>query len=463
MVKSTTTITYKMYEQRANGLTPVHLFKRLTGNNKFLLESSCDDQRKGRYSFIGVNPYMTIIGDQQTTTVYKENDESSPTIHDQHILDYMKNNLPKFDIDCPLPFYGGAIGYIGYDTIRHYEPIGEELPNDLNMPHSHLMVYEDVIVFNHATNTIYLITINVDQQPESQLDRRLEKLKHVLKTNSEKIDTTIDPIHFQSDQTKSSFVHQVKKAQQFIMKGDVQQVVISQRFQGNFFGDPFTFYEKLRRANPSPYMFYIDFSDYIILGSSPESLIRTIGRKVITNPIAGTKPRGKTEKEDQQMMEELRSDSKETSEHKMLVELNKQELLRICDPNSITMPTYMSIETYQHVMHLVTELTGTLASSYTSIDALIACLPAGTVSGSPKTRAMQIINQLEAHMRGVYGGAIGYINVNGDLNMALAIRCLIIKNNVAYLQVGAGIVEDSNPEDEYDETLHKARALMDIK
>lgn len=461
MTTPSTTITHKTLEFTANDLTPVQIFKRLTGKNKFLLESACDYQPKGNYSFIGVQPYQTIIGDEDTTTVIDRH-ASSSTVYDQHILSYIKKQLPVIDIDIPLPFYGGAIGYIGYDAIRHFEPIGNDLVNDLEMPHSHLMVYQDVIVFNHAANTITLVTINVDEQPEFILDQRLKKLKKVFTSTPEEEEMSSTSIQFEPEQTKLQFLDQVSKAQQLINNGHVKQVVISQRFKGPITGDPLIFYEKLRRANPSPYMFYIDFSDYIILGSSPESLIQSVGTKVITNPIAGTRPRGKTPTEDQQLMDELRNDPKEVAEHDMLVELNKHELLRVCDQKSVTMPKHMAVEKYQHVMHLVTEIHGILTSPYTGIDALLACLPAGTVSGVPKKQAMQIINTLESHARGVYGGAVGYINFNGDLNMALAIRSLIIKNSVAYLQSGAGIVKDSRPEDEYEETLQKAKALMNV-
>src|SRR5699024_494270 len=224
-------------------------------------------------------------------------------------------------------------------------------------------------------------------------------------------------------------------------------------------GDPFSYYRKLRFANPSPYMFYVDFDDYLIIGTSPESLIQTTGKQIVTNPIAGTRHRGKTDAEDRLLMDELLADQKEIAEHQMLVNLSRKDLEQVCEIDSITIPTYMQIEKYQHVMHIVTEVHGTLKPNKSSIDALIATLPAGTVSGTPKIRAMQIINELEDYKRGIYGGGIGFISFTHDLNLALAIRSIIIKNKTAYLQTGAGIVFDSDPDAEFAETLHKARSL----
>lgn len=226
--------------------------------------------------------------------------------------------------------------------------------------------------------------------------------------------------------------------------------------------DPFQFYRKLRNANPSPYMFYIDFDEYVLLGASPESLIKTIGSQVITNPIAGTRPRGNTQLEDSYYEKELLEDEKELAEHRMLVDLSRNDIGRVCEPGSITIPKYMVIEKYQHVMHIVSEVKGMMKPEFTGIDALKVCLPAGTVSGAPKIRAMQIINELEKQKRGVYAGAIGYINVNGNMDFALAIRTLVIKDGVAYLQAGAGIVHDSIPENEYIETLNKAKSLLEV-
>jgi anthranilate synthase component I len=370
------------------------------------------------------------------------------------------------EIDLPLPFFGGAVGYIGYDSIRQFEDIGNPLPDELDMPDVHFMIYKDVIVFDHTNNDIYLIAVNTDNQAENILDARIEKLKESLIIYENQIDIDFESIHFEPETTEESFKKKVNIAKEHIKQGDIFQVVLSQRMTAKIHEHPsfpFSFYRSLRKANPSPYMFYIDFEDYLILGASPESLVQTTGKEIVTNPIAGTRPRGKTAAEDESLKNELLSDEKEIAEHRMLVDLSRNDIGRVCEINSITIPTYMKVEKYQHVMHIVSEVKGRLKENLTGIDALITCLPAGTVSGAPKIRAMQIINRLEEKKRGAYGGGIGYINFNHDLNIALTIRSLIIKNNIAHIQAGAGIVFDSVPENEYQETLNKARSLMEVQ
>ena len=454
-------LPYKLIRKNADTLTPIGIFKRLTGERKFLLESSFEHEKKGKYSYIGSDPYLEIIGyDNVTKIVNHENGKT--TTCQQKPLQYFQENFPQIDLDLPLPFTGGAIGYIGYDTIRQYEQIGNELPDELDMPDVHLMIYKSLIIYEHRNESVTLITINLDQQPELILDQRLDTLLHALQSEidlQELDDTNVD---FQADMTKQEFKDKVKRAKQFIQQGEALQIVVSKRMKTEITGDPFAYYRKLRITNPSPYMFYIDFGEYLIVGSSPESLVQTTGNHVVTNPIAGTRPRGKTDNEDAKLMEELLADDKEIAEHKMLVDLSRSDLGSVCEIGSITIPTYMNIEKYQHVMHIVSEVHGQLKQDLTSIDALIACMPAGTVSGAPKIRAMQIINELEDTKRGFYGGGIGYIGFNHDLNMALAIRSLVIKGGYAYLQTGAGIVHDSDLEAEFQETLHKAKSLMEV-
>lgn len=453
------TVPYKFKKQIADTLTPVGIFRRLKGEKKFLLESSFQHERKGKYSFIGVDPYLEVIGYGATTTIINHEEDTSETLQID-ALQYIQKHFPKIDTDLPLPFYGGAIGYVGYDTIRQFEAIGEDLPDELNMPDTHLMIYKNVYVFDHANEIIYLIAMNPDQEVEKVLEERLRHLESQLGNEPNKTEHELTDVQFQPEMTEEVFKEKVVKAKQLIQNGEIEQVVLSQRMKAAFDGDPFSFYRKLRNANPSPYMFYIEFTDYLVLGASPESLIQTTGEEIVTNPIAGTRPRGSTGAEDEVLMNDLLSDEKEISEHQMLVDLSKKDLDRVSEIGSVTVPSYMAIEKYQYVMHIVSEVQGKLKTHLTSMDALIACLPAGTVSGAPKTRAMQIINEFETKKRGVYGGGIGYINFNHDLNMALAIRSLVIKNKEAYLQAGAGIVNDSIPEKEFAETLHKAKALM---
>ncbi|MGE8207608.1 anthranilate synthase component I [Heyndrickxia sp. NPDC080065] len=456
-------LDYKISKLNADMLTPVAVFNRLKGKKKFLLESSLKHDENGRYSFIGMNPYMEFIAEGDQVSIIKEKNEVILSERGQP-LEILKKYFPNSEqVPLDFPFFGGAIGFIGYDAIRQYENIGASLADEIQMPDLHFMFYEDVIIFDHRTQLIYLISLKVDNSHnEQELGERIEELKKLI-TNGEKV-TELDTsaISFKPLIEKEEFIKKVEEAKRCIRKGDIFQIVLSQRMKGRFDSDPFHFYRRLRNANPSPYMFYIDFDDYVLLGASPESLIKTKGKQLITNPIAGTRPRGNTKAEDVHYEKEMLEDEKELAEHKMLVDLSRNDAGRVCEPGSITIPKYMAVERYQHVMHIVSEVQGTLKQEYTGIDALIACLPAGTVSGAPKIRAMQIINELEKQKRGVYAGAIGYININGDLDFALAIRTLVIKESVAYLQAGAGIVFDSDPENEYIETLNKAKSLLEV-
>lgn len=455
---------YKLAKLNADMLTPIAVFNRISGKKKFLLESSIKHEGSGRFSFIGANPYREFIGDKDQLTMcsgdeIKRMEKGKP-------LEMLKKYLPKFDqLQLDFPFFGGAIGFIGYDAIRQYEHIGADLEDDLHLPDIHFMLYQDIIIFDHKAQLIYLISLNLDgSRKEQELEQRVEEMKLAITKNESNQVYEIDPVSlsFEPLMKKEDFMEKVKIAQEFIRKGDVFQVVLSQRMKSRFESHPFHYYRKLRNANPSPYMFYVDFEDYVLLGASPESLIKIQGKQLITNPIAGTRPRGATKIEDNNYEHELLRDEKELAEHKMLVDLSRNDIGKVCEPGSISIPKYMAIEKYQHVMHIVSEVQGSLRQEYTGVDALIACLPAGTVSGAPKIRAMQIINELEQKKRGAYAGAIGYINVNGDLDFALAIRTLVVKDQMAYIQAGAGIVHDSVPETEFLETMNKARALLEV-
>ncbi|GAA0431136.1 anthranilate synthase component I [Lentibacillus halophilus] len=459
MVTNSKPLPYKYIKRNADTLTPIGIFQNLQGTKRFLLESSFQHEEKGKYSFIGADPYIEITGGHDETTIrYQQTTEKRY----ETVLSVLQNEIPSLDVDIPLPFFGGAVGYTGYDAIRSYEDIGGELPNDTDMPDCHFMLYKNIIVFDHKDESVFVIATNLDEQPEHVLDKRLDALSKALMPAPSDHPSADDPITFQPDMDKNHFMRNVEIAKEHIQQGDIYQVVLSQRMKAAMHGDPFTFYRKLRKVNPSPYMFYIDFDDYVLLGASPESLLKTSGEDIIANPIAGTRPRGETKAEDEALSRDLLADEKELSEHRMLVDLSRNDLGRVCEVDSITVPAYMHIEKYKHVSHIVSEVHGKLAARFSSIDALIACLPAGTVSGAPKIRAMQIINELEDVRRGAYAGGVGYINFNGDMNMALTIRSLIVKDNYAYLQTGAGIVYDSDPETEYNETLHKARSLMEV-
>lgn len=459
MIKQKT--TYKTIQKNADTLTPIGIFKRLKGNKKFLLESSFQHETKGKYSYIGANPYEEIIGNNNQSKVI-DLQTGEETIHEQHTIDYLKLHLPKFDTNIPLPFTGGAIGYVAYDAIRQFHDIGTNLEDELQMPDFHFMLYQTIIVYEHRTETAHLITMNLDDVPETVLDERLQIIKAELDQQMAIPDPDPFTIEFEPQISKDVFIDNVQKAQQYIEDGEAAQIVLSQQMIADLNGDPFSIYRQLRSSNPSPYMFHIDFTDYLIIGASPESLVQTTGDQVVTNPIAGTRPRGKTNKEDNILQNELLADNKEIAEHDMLVELSKADLVNICSKASIQVPVYKDVVKYEHVMHIVSEVHGELKKDKTSMDALVACLPAGTVSGSPKVRAMQIINEMETERRGFYAGGIGYISFNHDINLAISIRSLVIKDKRAYLQTGAGIVADSVPEKEYLETLHKAKSLTNL-
>ncbi len=452
--------SYKLMKIDAKSLTPTKVYRQLQGKKKFLLESTFQHEQKGKFSFMGSDPYLEIIGNNQTTMIMNHDTGEKKKI-EQTALTYLKSHLPKLNLDIPLPFYGGAIGYVSYDAIREFEFIGEMLPDELNMPDIHFMLYRNIIVFDHTNKDIYLIVINTNQQSNEELENRLSQLVTAL-FDTTNVTSGDSIVNFEPEITKDAFMEKVKIAKDYIQRGDIFQVVLSQRMAAKMDGNPFSFYQKLSEANPSPYMFYIEFGDYLLLGASPESLVQTQGREIITNPIAGTRPRGTSKVEDEHLMKDLLEDEKEIAEHRMLVDLSRNDLGRVCEIGSITIPTYMKIEKYQHVMHIVSEVKGILKKDYSSLDALISCLPAGTVSGAPKIRAMQIINELEEKKRGAYAGGIGFINFNHDINIALAIRSLVVKDKMAYLQAGAGIVFDSDPETEYQETLNKAKSLMEV-
>ncbi|HLR59904.1 MAG TPA: anthranilate synthase component I [Pseudogracilibacillus sp.] len=453
--------TYKMKTINGDAFTPITIFKKLKGKNKFLLESSFQHETKGKYSYIGVNPYEEIIGIKDQTVI-RYCETGTETTFEMDALTYLKTHFPKIDSPLPLPFSGGAIGFVGYDAYRQYADLGKDLPDELGIPDIHFMVYKDIIVYEHFNEKVHLITLNLQDSNDTDLTERLTNLSKQLERpvtlrQPEKIN-----LDFKPQVSKERFIEQVEQAKASINSGETTQVVLSQKLTSELKEDPFSFYRHLRSSNPSPYMFYLDFTDYLIIGASPEALVQVTGNQVTTNPIAGTRPRGKNEKEDEALADELLADPKEINEHDMLVDLSKHDLTQICDKQSIHVPVYKQIEKYQHVMHIVSEVQGRLQKNKNSIDALIACMPAGTVSGAPKTRAMQIINEIETSKRGFYAGGLGYITYNHDINIAISIRSLVIKNQRAHLQTGAGIVKDSIPEKEYEETLHKARSLTDL-
>ncbi len=449
-------------EIQGDTLTPITIYQRLQGKKKFLLESSLKHENSGRFSFIGAEPFMELIGYDDQCQIISKNGREEIVGKPLEILKEMIADC-HHDSNPLFPFAGGAVGFAGYDAIRQYEKIGV-VPNDeMNVPDVHFLFFEVLVVFDHLEQKIYLVgAAHVNGSTKEELLAQIEKVKRdIQNTASESEEIEAKLTAFQASIPKHEFINHVERAKKYIEEGDVFQVVLSQRLKATIEGDPFSFYRKLRIKNPSPYMYYFDFSDYYIAGVSPESLIKVQGKKVITNPIAGTRPRGKSEAEDKHLAEDLLADEKELAEHKMLVDLGRNDLGRVCEFGSVHLRKYLQIENFKHVIHLVSEVEGELKDNCSPIDALISTLPAGTVSGAPKIRAMEIINEMENCKRGIYSGAIGYVSGNGNLDFALAIRTMVIKGNEAFIQAGAGIVYDSIPEKEYEETLHKLKMFLE--
>nr|WP_106779885.1 anthranilate synthase component I [Lysinibacillus timonensis] len=449
-------------ELQGDMMTPISVFESLKGKHKVLFESSAKHEESGRYSFIAVNPIAELKGNKDYY-YYCENKEPS-ILKEESVFQKLKEVMPIHKVQYPYSFFGGAIGYFGYDTAFYNENIGDFSLDELNMPDVHVYFYDTFIIFDHMLQTVSIAAIDLFQngRTEQAMNDAIVKVENQIKQGVTFIEDEVISLKFQPTIRKEDFINMVEKAKEHIVRGDIFQVVLSQRFQANFKGNPFSLYRKLRTSNPSPYMFYLEFDDYTILGTSPESLVKVKDRYVTTNPIAGTKPRGKTKEEDQHIEQQLMQDEKEIAEHRMLVDLGRNDIGRVSKSGTVQVSKYMTVERYKFVMHIVSEVVGELKEDVHVLDVLTSCLPAGTVSGAPKIRAMQIINELENKKRGVYAGAIGYVSVNGNMDLALAIRTMVVKDNNAYVQAGAGIVYDSVAESEYQETLNKAKALLEV-
>jgi anthranilate synthase component I len=459
-VKQQEAVNYAVKELNGDLYTPISLYQSLKGSKKFLLESSLKHEQSGRYSFVGSDPLFECKARGNRVQIM-HNHTGEIEEREGNPIEIIQDLIPVVDKQgLSLPFTGGGIGYLGYDVIRQYEDIGSMPQDEMHMPDIHLMFYEKVIVFDHAEQKMTIVVLDAEAE---KLEGKLSEVEsQITKVSLDVNEVNLSGLKFEAQTSEQEFIEKVKSAKEYIRNGDIFQVVLSQRLNASFTGDSFSFYRKLRQTNPSPYMFFIDFEEYVVLGASPESLVKVQGRRITTNPIAGTRKRGATEDEDFQLENELASDEKEIAEHRMLVDLGRNDLGKVCETGSIKLTKYMLVERYKYVMHLVSEVKGLLKEEITPLEALVSCLPAGTVSGAPKIRAMQIINELEVKKRGVYSGAIGYIGVNGNLDFALAIRTLVLKDKTAYVQAGAGIVYDSDPNSEYEETMNKAKSLLEV-
>lgn len=450
------------YSETINGdtYTPITLFHLIDGKNKALLESSFVHETKGRFSFIAFDPFEEIKEKNGLCRHYSfETKEETPYPHS--ITHYLKHKLPTLSFDLPLPFYGGAIGYIGFDSCLNQFKIHSDQEEKIQMPDSHFLIYKQLIVYEHKTEKVHLISLDSKSVPRAVLEKRVAKLIHTLAQGNKLAAPKPLSVNFKPSLEKEAFKETLQKGLDFVLAGEVEQIVISQHMCAKL-TRPFDYYRHLRAANPSPYMFYLDFGDYLIIGASPESLIEVSANKMMTNPIAGTRPRGATDLEDKQLQKELLTDEKELAEHDMLVEMSKRDLLKVCEADSISVPTNKKLEFFEHVMHLTSQVHGQLKKGLTGIDVLHTSLPAGTVSGSPRKKALELIRDIEPNKRHFYAGGVGYISFTGDLNLAIAIRSVVVKDGLAHLYAGAGIVKDSQIEEEYHETLHKAKSLTDI-
>lgn len=456
------------YRFPADHLTPISLFAALSEGeeNAFLLESVNDGTQWDRYSFIGFHPEQEIYASGKRFSV-REN--GSITECDCDILfDTLRELLakrtsPKIE-DMPY-FTGGLIGYFAYDAVRYTEKKLTDIPqDDIGMPDVHLFGYEELVAYDHlSSDAIVILNIHADGDIPAQYaaaEASARELAAKLHGQIAPQKTGTADLKVGSNLTKEEYENMVKKAKEYIRAGDIFQVVLSQRFEVDDPPNSFEVYRRLRATDPSPYLYYFKTKDYQIAGASPELLVKVTDGIAATRPIAGTRPRGKDRVQDKALEVSLLADAKEKAEHTMLVDLGRNDLGRVCDYGTVEVTDFMRVERYSKVMHLVSDVQGTLCADKTPLDALRSVLPAGTLSGAPKVRAMEIIDELENRKRGLYGGTVGYFGYNGDMNTCIAIRTVLYKNGKAYVQAGAGIVADSDPEKEFAETTHKAAALL---
>jgi anthranilate synthase component 1 len=436
--------------------TPVSAFLKLRESGPSFLLESADQGRVGRYSFIGIRPRKVLR--------WSLGDPGDPYALAQDELARV-NAAPLPDLP---PFAGGAVGLFAYDLVRTVEPLGDPNPDPIGVPDLALMLTDALVAFDHLKHTVTVIAnAYADDDLEASYAQARETIAEVRwrlagpVPRPSKPPSASRPVQsLQSNMTREQFEANVARIIEYIYAGDAFQVVPSQRWSGPVPVEAFSIYRGLRAVNPSPYMYFLDFGDFEIAGASPEPLITVAGRRVSTRPIAGTRPRGATTEEDRKIAEELLADPKERAEHVMLVDLGRNDLGRVCDYGTVEVESFMAVENYSHVMHIVSSVTGGLRDGVGALDALRSVLPAGTLSGAPKVRAMQIIDELEPVKRGGYGGAIGYASYTGDLDTCIHIRTVVIKDGIAHVQAGGGTVADAKPELEYRESEAKARGVL---
>jgi len=443
------------YEMMADLETPVSAYLKIArGNYSFLLESVEGGERLARYSFIGTEPSLIL------------------KTGGENLVDPLLLIEEKFKRLQPVPmaglprFHGGMVGYLSYEVARYFERLPSPDRDPLDLPESVLMLADTLLVFDHLTHKVKVVAhAHLDGdigaaylEATNKIDRLVERLEQPIPIEVSPAASSESPVL--SNLSQAEFETIVSRTKDYIYAGDIIQAVLSQRLSKRTDARPFAIYRALRSINPSPYMYYLHLGDFYIVGASPELLVRVEDGVVSNHPIAGTRPRSKNPVHDAALEEELRNDEKERAEHIMLVDLGRNDIGRISEPGTVEVTQFMGIERYSHVMHLVSHVQGKLRAGFSQFDVLRACFPAGTVSGAPKIRAMEIIAELESDKRGPYAGAVGYFDFSGNLDTAIAIRTIVIKNDIAYVQAGGGIVADSIPEREYQESLSKAQALL---
>jgi anthranilate synthase component I len=457
----------------ADLLTPVSAFLAIAEKEPFafLLESVERGEQIGRYTFLGVRPYMRLKA--QGTVIEIERGRRRE-VRSGNVFGVVKELLDEHRpaaVPGLPPFTAGAVGYFSYDVVRQLEKIGEHAKDDLRLPDCELMFFDRLLAFDHLRHQIHIVAAaDVSREnPRRAYDRAVRDIARIetrlaagllrvtWKKSSQR---AMGRLKIHAGTSRSKFIASVERCKEYIAAGDIFQVVLSQRLDFVPGAQPFDLYRALRQVNPSPYLYFLRMGKTQILGSSPEMLVRVTGRKLEYRPIAGTHPRGHDESEDRLLEEKMRNDDKERAEHVMLVDLGRNDLGRVSEYGSVTVKDLMYVERYSHVMHLVSSLEGTLRKDLSAIDAFAACFPAGTLSGAPKVRAMQIIEELEPVRRGIYGGSVLYADFAGNLDSCIGIRTMLMQGKHAYLQAGAGIVADSDPESEFQESMNKAEALL---
>jgi len=451
--------------------TPVSAFRKIDdGRFSFLLESIEGGEKWARYSFLGSSPEV-IIRSKGNTVETLAADGSSTSVEAPDPLGFVRDQLARFkpvEVDGLPRFFGGAVGYVGYDMVRYFERLSLSKPTELDAFDSYFVITDTILIFDTVRQKIKVVSnahLENGKTPEAAYEEASAKIEAIIR----KLRTPLNPspapacsgkTTFVSNVLREEFEESVVKAKEYVKAGDVIQVVLSQRFSADLSVEPLDIYRILRTLNPSPYMFFLRLDDTLVVGASPEVMVRKEGEQVELRPIAGTRPRGKTRDEDARLALELLDDPKERAEHVMLVDLGRNDLGRVCRTGTVKVSELMVVERYSHVMHIVSNVQGELEGEMDAFDVLRATFPAGTLSGAPKVRAMEIIEELEPVRREVYGGAVGYFSFSGNMDMAIAIRTLVIKDGRIHLQAGAGIVADSDPATEYQETVNKARAVV---